>query len=192
MIIFMTQNGDLELDYTTVACLASLPLHCYSTQFPHKGGQVFFPSVRFKPRDSTRHFNFCRVSGDALTCTRFPKQTNNISKVLLSEDDLKLPKDVHPIFYGCFDWHRLTTFTHPTIPFPACKLFDPISTHPPSTAQFMDTGFWHEQLLYSQVRFYLCTYFPWPPLTKSLCTPVERPKTFEAFDQMKRLDLTIE
>ena len=105
----------------------------------------------------------------------------------MSEDDLKLPKDVHPIFYGCFDWHRLTT------PTPACKLFDPISTHhPPSTAQFMDTGFWHEQLLYSQVRFYLCTYFPWPPLTKSLCTPVERPKTFEAFDQMKRLDLTIE
>ena len=65
MIIFMTQNGDLELDYTTVACLASLPLHCYSTQFPHKGGQVFFPWVRFKPRDSTQRFNFCGVSWEA-------------------------------------------------------------------------------------------------------------------------------
>ena len=50
MIIFMTQNGDLELDYTTVARLASLPLHCYSTQFPHKGGQVvFFPRSDLNP-----------------------------------------------------------------------------------------------------------------------------------------------
>jgi len=57
-------NSDLELDYTTVARLASLPLHCYSTEFPYKGGQV-----------------------------------------LLSEEDLKLPKELHPIFYGCFDWH---------------------------------------------------------------------------------------
>jgi len=57
-------NQDLELDYTTVARLASLPLHCYSTEFPYKGGQV-----------------------------------------LLSEEDLKLPKELHPIFYGCFDWH---------------------------------------------------------------------------------------
>ena len=30
-----------------------------------------------------------------------------MSKVLLSEEDLKLPKELHPIFYGCFDWHRL-------------------------------------------------------------------------------------
>ena len=24
----------------------------------------------------------------------------------MNEEDLKLPKDNHPIFYGCFDWHR--------------------------------------------------------------------------------------
>ena len=26
--------------------------------------------------------------------------------MLLNEEDLKLPKENHPIFYGCFDWHR--------------------------------------------------------------------------------------
>ena len=30
-----------------------------------------------------------------------------VLQVLLSEEDLKLPKELHPIFYGCFDWHRL-------------------------------------------------------------------------------------
>lgn len=30
---------------------------------------------------------------------------NKDSVVLNSEADLKLPKENHPIFFGCFDWH---------------------------------------------------------------------------------------
>ena len=36
-----SKNGDLELDYKTVLRLASLPLDCYTKQFPHEGGQVY-------------------------------------------------------------------------------------------------------------------------------------------------------
>ena len=30
---------------------------------------------------------------------------NKLNQVLGSGDDLKSPKELHPIFYGCFDWH---------------------------------------------------------------------------------------
>ena len=30
---------------------------------------------------------------------------NKLSQVLSSDDDLKSPRDLHPVFYGCFDWH---------------------------------------------------------------------------------------
>ncbi|GAB4162210.1 MAG: DUF2891 domain-containing protein [Winogradskyella sp.] len=34
--------------------------------------------------------------------TEYP---NKLGQVLGSEDDLKSPKELHPAFYGCFDWH---------------------------------------------------------------------------------------
>jgi len=55
---------DLELDYSTVVQLASLPLHCHNVEYPNKLGQVL--------QDST---------------------------------ELLSPAELHPIFYGCFDWH---------------------------------------------------------------------------------------
>src|SRR5690606_7924698 len=30
---------------------------------------------------------------------------NRLGQVLGSAEDLRSPKDLHPIFYGCFDWH---------------------------------------------------------------------------------------
>ena len=30
---------------------------------------------------------------------------NKLSQVLTSDDDLKSPRQLHPAFYGCFDWH---------------------------------------------------------------------------------------
>ncbi|PZD76915.1 DUF2891 domain-containing protein [Mesonia sp. K7] len=30
---------------------------------------------------------------------------NKLGQVLNSEDDLKTPKELHPVFYGCYDWH---------------------------------------------------------------------------------------
>jgi len=56
--------ADLELDYSTVAQLASLPLHCHGVEYPNKLNQVL--------QDST---------------------------------ELLSPSELHPIFYGCFDWH---------------------------------------------------------------------------------------
>merc|ERR1719228_1165579 len=57
-------EADLELDYSTVVQLASLPLHCHNVEYPNKLGQVL--------QDST---------------------------------ELLSPAELHPIFYGCFDWH---------------------------------------------------------------------------------------
>jgi len=34
--------------------------------------------------------------------TEFP---NKLSQVLENKEDLKTPKELHPAFYGCFDWH---------------------------------------------------------------------------------------
>ncbi|WP_333802143.1 DUF2891 family protein, partial [Sphingobacterium multivorum] len=30
---------------------------------------------------------------------------NKLGQVLGSDGDLKAPRTLHPIFYGCFDWH---------------------------------------------------------------------------------------
>ena len=77
--------------------------------------------------------------------------TYDISKVLLSEEDLKLPKELHPIFYGCFDWHRSFSIL--------CfgsRFYSTENCHfsiKPSTAPSMDIGYWPEQLLCFQVCF---------------------------------------
>ena len=34
--------------------------------------------------------------------TEYP---NKLGQVLGGEEDLKSPKELHPAFYGCFDWH---------------------------------------------------------------------------------------
>lgn len=57
-------NSDLDLSYDTVVRLASLPLTCYSVEYPNK-----------------------------------------LNQVLAEEQDLLSPSELHPIFYGCFDWH---------------------------------------------------------------------------------------
>ena len=36
---------DLELDYSTVVQLASLPLHCHDVEYPNKLGQVLQDST---------------------------------------------------------------------------------------------------------------------------------------------------
>jgi len=57
-------NPEFELSYETVSNLASLPLHCYNTEYPNK-----------------------------------------LNQVLENGEGLKSPSELHPIFYGCFDWH---------------------------------------------------------------------------------------
>lgn len=64
MVNGQTAADDLVLSYANMEKFAALPLHCITTEYPNKLGQV--------------------ISTDA---------------------DLKSPSDLHPIFYGCFDWH---------------------------------------------------------------------------------------
>ena len=159
-----------------MARLASLPLHCYSTQFPYKGGQVIIliTSIMMPKWFSlllcccivkivnqlSFNFNFFFSLFFNYSNTQHVLHilsTYDISKVLLSEEDLKLPKELHPIFYGCFDWHRsigsmlgfqFYVSAHAFTPQKNCHF--PIKL---STALSMDIGCWLEQLLCFRVCF---------------------------------------
>ena len=48
--------------------------------------------------------------------------------VLLDSSGLQPPKQLHPIFYGCFDWHRYTQFVNQTNA-PSLTLSDPSAVH---------------------------------------------------------------
>ena len=45
--------------------------------------------------------NFAQI---ALNCMQ-KEYPNKLNQVLKTADDLRSPKDLHPAFYGCFDWH---------------------------------------------------------------------------------------
>ena len=155
-----------------MARLASLPLHCYSTEFPYKGGQVIIIItvmskwcnvivivvalwrllIKFYWSLLSFFLSLCKYTYLCMILCTF-----DISKVLLSEEDLKLPKELHPIFYGCFDWHRsigsmlcfqFYVLAHALTPQKNCHL-----SIKPSTAPSMDIGCWPEQLLCFQVCF---------------------------------------
>ena len=72
-------SADLELDYSTVAQLASLPLHCHGVEYPNKLNQVL--------QDSTELLS---PSGQLFLISSLSKDYS---------------PELHPIFYGCFDWH---------------------------------------------------------------------------------------
>ena len=45
-----------------------------------------------------------KLSSLPLKCIR-QEYPNKLGQVLTSDDDLKPPRELHPCFYGCFDWH---------------------------------------------------------------------------------------
>lgn len=45
--------------------------------------------------------NFAQI---ALNCMQ-KEYPNKLNQVLKTSEDLRSPKDLHPAFYGCFDWH---------------------------------------------------------------------------------------
>ena len=51
------------------------------------------------------------TDGDAQKLVQLPikcidlEYPNKLNQVIGSDDDLRSPKDLHPAFYGCFDWH---------------------------------------------------------------------------------------
>ena len=46
------------------------------------------------------------VSVTAMSCLRQEEFPYKLGQTLGSAEDLRLPRDLHPIFFGCFDWHR--------------------------------------------------------------------------------------
>ena len=81
---------DLELDYDTVSRLASLPFHCYTV--------CFCPLFKYLVNMKDMQLPNCSPTQE-----EFPYK---LSQTLVSPEGLRLPKDLHPIFFGCFDWHR--------------------------------------------------------------------------------------
>ncbi|APG62231.1 hypothetical protein LPB140_04805 [Sphingorhabdus lutea] len=89
-------------------CLATLSA-CNDTE--NKGGLIVDNKVekgQMKPATSlpkdaaeTGKENFARLAIDCVS-KQYP---NKISHVLNSQQDVKSPQQLHPSFYGCFDWH---------------------------------------------------------------------------------------
>ena len=46
------------------------------------------------------------VSVTAMSYLRQEEFPYKLGQTLVSAEDLRLPRDLHPIFFGCFDWHR--------------------------------------------------------------------------------------
>lgn len=49
-------------------------------------------------------FNAANLATVPLECI-FQEYPNKLNQVIGSEHDLESPSELHPIFYGCFDWH---------------------------------------------------------------------------------------
>ncbi len=60
------------------------------------------PSNTAKPRFSLSEAN--KLVQLPLACVEH-QYPNKLQQTLASSEDLKSPKELHPIFYGCFDWH---------------------------------------------------------------------------------------
>ena len=58
-------------------------------------------------RDTVQHFTLAaanQLMELPLTCVE-QEYPNKLGQVIGSKNDLREPKDLHPAFYGCFDWH---------------------------------------------------------------------------------------
>lgn len=76
-------------------CIAFLFIGCQS-KTPSKLTKVTTPNLHLE--EANRLLNL------PLHCvnTEYP---NKLNQIIGSAEDLQLPKTLHPVFYGCFDWH---------------------------------------------------------------------------------------
>ena len=70
---------------------------CNQTQMPTEDLKpIAYPSLNVAQADA--------LSLLPLACleTQYP---NKLNQTIGGDEDLKSPKELHPTFYGCFDWH---------------------------------------------------------------------------------------
>ena len=63
--------------------------------------QSLLDDERLNGLEESVALNFAEI---ALNCVH-KEYPNKLNQVLKTEEDLKGPKELHPAFYGCFDWH---------------------------------------------------------------------------------------
>jgi len=86
--------------------LSLLLIGCQPTEKPEQVGSSLSekPTNMNTERPKLTREQANRLAGLPLKCMQqeFP---NKLGQVLGTEGDLKTPKELHPAFYGCFDWH---------------------------------------------------------------------------------------
>src|SRR5688500_99838 len=62
------------------------------------------PAVAGTNTPAVDHAAAARLAALALACVH-QEYPNKVSHVLASDADAKPPRELHPAFYGCYDWH---------------------------------------------------------------------------------------
>lgn len=86
-----------------ISALLLVFLSCNTSEKDNKtSDQVIKVEMAEKPTLNLTQAN--RLAQLPINCinTEYP---NKLSQTIGSADDLKTPKELHPTFYGCFDWH---------------------------------------------------------------------------------------
>lgn len=88
---------DLLIGLTALLLAACAPPSRPETEAPVSAPQIVLP----ESRDGVVTDRFARM---ALQCVH-KEYPNKISHVMNSDADAATPRQLHPAFYGCFDWH---------------------------------------------------------------------------------------
>ncbi|MFT7050329.1 MAG: hypothetical protein ACJAZK_000925 [Psychroserpens sp.] len=86
----------LSLALLTLSCNSYEEKKKINTQQEVEVDQVKIPTINLEEAN--------RLSQLPIHCIQ-NEYPNKLNQTIGSEDDLKSPKDLHPAFYGCFDWH---------------------------------------------------------------------------------------
>lgn len=89
------------MKFFLIACVSIVLLSCQNTPENQGGSKSPFTNTtfpEFKLKDAEK---LVQLPLDCIT-QEFP---NKLGQVLGSQEDLARPKDLRPVFYGCFDWH---------------------------------------------------------------------------------------
>ena len=144
------------------------------------------------------------VSVTAMSYLRQEEFPYKLGQTLVSAEDLRLPRDLHPIFFGCFDWHRCQLDLEKLFEScsPKCPQFGPRSLAArPSCGSFprhgarsqcldrlrptvhcregKNSSSWGKELLLRLVQ-------SWPTSSRSLAPPLREPMDGHGFSNFKK------
>ena len=76
-------------------------MNCNSSQEKKEANKIIPNTIKIPILNLEEANRLARLPLDCIE-TEFP---NRLGQTLGSEQDLLSPKELHPSFYGCFDWH---------------------------------------------------------------------------------------